>query len=349
MTRYKMIISCLTIFVFLLLSACSGGSNAPVNSTPSNENNQANTQANSNDPTANSGWSGEQTFVSIGGAAAGGSLYALAVGVADLFSKQIEGVQATGEETGGSLENMNLLHQDKIDIGHGTPDVARNAARGNDPFKESIDITLGWRYANSHFHIIVKENSGIESVSDMGGKRVAIGSPGSAGNTSAVAVLKAYGLDESDFTPVYLGWNEAAEALQDGSIDAAFNYGTIPAASIQSVIVQADVKIISIDPEIIEGIEEIPFETGPIPAGTYDGISEDVIVPIIASFAFINPDLPEALVYEMAKLVDTNPDAFPQMAPGGKGTRLANDSDSKLIGIDIHPGVVRYIQEKEGK
>lgn len=345
MKRYKTIISCFTILVFLLLTACSGSSNETVNSGPSSENNQGNADG----PATSNEWSGEDTYISIGGAAAGGSLYALAVGVADLFSKEIEGVQATGEETGGSLENMNLLHQDKIDIGHDTPDIARNASRGSDPFKEPIDIMLGWRYANSHFHIIVKESSGIESVSDMAGKRIAIGSPGSAGNTSATAVLKAYGLDESSFTPVYLGWNEAAEAIQDGSIDAAFNYGTIPAASIQSVIAQADVKLISIDSATIEGIEEIPFEVGDIPAGTYDGIDEDVVVPIIGSFAFVSPKLPEALVYEMAKIVDTHPDAFPEMAPGGRGTRLANDSDSELIGIDVHPGVVRYLQEKEGK
>jgi hypothetical protein len=74
--------------------------------------------------------------------------------------------------------------------------------------------------------IFYRSATPINVLSDLAGKRLAIGSPGSGVRTLALAVLATNGLSQSGPT-VFLDFDaeEAAKALADGKVDAAFLIG----------------------------------------------------------------------------------------------------------------------------
>ena len=73
--------------------------------------------------------------------------------------------------------------------------------------------------------IITTKETGITSVADFAGKRIAVGAAGSRVN-NARQILAAYGLSYEDIKPQYLSFAEAAAGLKDGNIDAGITAGT---------------------------------------------------------------------------------------------------------------------------
>ncbi|MBP1157170.1 MULTISPECIES: TAXI family TRAP transporter solute-binding subunit [unclassified Paenibacillus] len=288
----------------------------------------------------------EMKTVTIGSATAGGTVYTLALGVADLISQKALGVKVTAEETGGGMENFNLLEKGDLDIAHSPPDVALKALAGAEPFKQPLDITLGWRFPDTTLHIAVKDTSGISSMSDLKGKRISIGAAGGATFPVNTAVLTAHGIKEGDYTPAYLSFTESVEALSDGAIDVALIWGSVPTANIQSLVSQKGIHLLSVDPDKLKGIKDVPVQADTIKAGTYNGIDKDVIVTLYSNFAFIDASLSEDVVYEMAKALDGGKEELAKRDPRGKDVRIANEEDVEFIGIQLHPGVARYLKEK---
>ena len=82
-------------------------------------------------------------------------------------------------------------------------------------------------------HVVSIEGKGIEKMSDLKGKRVSTGSPGSATEVMAFRVIEAAGLDkDKDMRRERLGVAESINAIKDGKIDAFFWVGGLPTAGV---------------------------------------------------------------------------------------------------------------------
>src|SRR5689334_21673844 len=123
----------------------------------------------------------QQKTIAIGTGGTGGVYYPLGGGLANLLSKNLPGYQATAEVTGGSVDNLKLIGSGQSEVGFSMADAALDAFRGEDKFKGAkVAVrTLMVLYPN-RMHIVTIEGRGIEKLSDLKGKRVSTGSPGSA-------------------------------------------------------------------------------------------------------------------------------------------------------------------------
>ena len=158
-------------------------------------------------------------------------------------------MQATAEVTGGSVDNLKL-------IGSGKPYIAlddgrRHAGRykGEDKFKgNKVPVrTLMMLYPN-RMHVVSIEGRGVNKMSDLKGKRVSTGSPGSATEVMAFRIIEAAGLDkDSDMKRERLGVAESVNALKDGKIDAFFWVGGLPTAAVTDLANTPGTKIKMID------------------------------------------------------------------------------------------------------
>src|SRR3546814_11742019 len=67
-------------------------------------------------------------------------------------------------------------------------------------------------------HLVVSAEAGIESVSDIKGKRISLDRPGSGTRVDAQLVLRAFGIHASGFEAFALGPGAAADELRHGAL-----------------------------------------------------------------------------------------------------------------------------------
>jgi TRAP transporter TAXI family solute receptor len=82
-----------------------------------------------------------KTRLSIATGGTGGVYYPLGGGLAALMSKYLPGVEATAEVTTASIDNMKLLHGNRIALAFTLPDTAWEAYQGQiKGFKEKVGV-----------------------------------------------------------------------------------------------------------------------------------------------------------------------------------------------------------------
>ena len=179
--------------------------------------------------------SAQQLSIATGGT--GGVYYPIGGGFAEMINNHIEGAQATAEVTGASVENMGLIMRGDADLALALADTVYQAYTGTDDFEgRQIENTraLASVYPNA-VQLVTLAESDIESIADLAGKRVSVGAPGSGTELNARALLEANGISYEDFTPQRLNFNETADAIRDGDIDAGFWSVGPPTSSILKI------------------------------------------------------------------------------------------------------------------
>lgn len=291
----------------------------------------------------------KEVRLSIATGGTGGVYYPLGGGIANVLSKYIPYAEATAEVTAASVDNCLLVGTKKADMALIMADVGWDAFEGKGKFKEKLPImTLAVLYSNN-MHIVTIEGKGIEKVTDLKGKRVSTGAPGSGTEVKGLRVLEAYGLDpDKDMTRDRLGASESAGALKDGKIDAYFWDGGLPTSSITDLGATPGIKL-----KLISHGDAVPkmrakygplYFRGVIPAKTYPGQDQDVTIALVSNLLICNKDMKDKVAYDVLKTIfDHKPEliAVHRMAENIKLEPQIEGSP-----LPFHPGAIKYFKEK---
>ena len=289
--------------------------------------------------------SAQQLSIATGGT--GGVYYPIGGGLAEMINNHIEGAQATAEVTGASVENMGLIMRGDADLALALADTVYQAYTGTGDFEgRQIENTraLASVYPNA-VQLVTLAESDIESIADLAGKRVSVGAPGSGTELNARAVLEANGISYSDFTPQRLNFNETADAIRDGDIDAGFWSVGPPTSSILNLAATRDIRLIGLSEEEIANAqeEEAVFAPYELAAGMYDGMEEAVQTIGIPNVLVVNADMDEELAYQLTQLLFENTDELIAVHPAANDTTV--DFTMKSTPVPLHPGAIRYFEE----
>ena len=156
-------------------------------------------------------WAQKTVRLSIATGSTGGVYYALGEELAKILSKYIPYADVSAAATRGSVDNCILVGKGKADIAFTMAGTARDAYIGQGKaFKEKMPLrTIAVFYPNN-MHIATIEGKHIEKVTDLKGKRVSTGVPGSGTEIVALRVLEAYGLNpDKDMSRDKLGASES--------------------------------------------------------------------------------------------------------------------------------------------
>jgi TRAP transporter TAXI family solute receptor len=269
--------------------------------------------------------------------------------MANVISKYIPYAEATAEVTTASVDNCLLVGQGKADLALIMADVGWDAYQGKGKFKEKVSLrTVAVLYPNN-MHVVTIEGKGIEKVTDLKGKRVSTGAPGSGTEVKALRVLEAYGLTpDKDFTRDKLGVSESVGALKDRKIDAFFWDGGLPTAAVTDLGATPGIKIKIIGHE--DAIPKMREKYGPlyikgiIPAKTYPGQDVDVPVAVIWNLLVCNEKMKGDVAYDVVKTLF---DRKPELVASHRDARyLSLEPQVGGSPIPLHPGVIRYFKEK---
>jgi TRAP transporter TAXI family solute receptor len=269
--------------------------------------------------------------------------------MANILSKYISYLEATAEVTTASVDNCLLVGQGKAGLAFIMADVGWDAYQGKGKFKEKIPLrTVAVLYPNN-MHLVTIEGKGIEKVTDLKGKRVSTGAPGSGTEVKALRVLEAYGLTpDKDFTRDKLGVAESAGALKDRKIDAFFWDGGLPTAAVTDLAATPGIKV-----KIIPHGDAVPkmrekygplYVKGIIPAKTYPGQDVDVEMAVVWNILICNEKMKGDVAYDIVKTVFEHK---PELVASHRDARyLSLESQVGGSPIPLHPGAVRYFTEK---
>jgi TRAP transporter TAXI family solute receptor len=296
----------------------------------------------------------QQNTIAIATGGTGGVYYPLGGGMANVLSKYVPGVQATARVTGGSVDNLKLIHSKQSEVALVMVDAALDALKGADKFKGNpVAVrTLLVLYPN-RMHVVSVEGRGIEKMSDLKGKRVSTGSPGSATEVMAFRVIEAAGLDrDKDLKRERLGVAESTNAIKDGKIDAYFWVGGLPTAAVTDLAASPGIKIKLVDhTEVVDKMNAKYgnlYTTGVIPAKTYPGQDKDNKIAVVQNILVANASMSDKTAYDIVKtFIEKQPELVAVHREAASIT-LANQSP-KNSPIPWHPGAVKYLTEKGAK
>jgi TRAP transporter TAXI family solute receptor len=292
----------------------------------------------------------QQSRISITTGGTGGVYYPLGGGMANILSKYVPGMQATAEVTGGSVDNLKLIQAGKSEVGFSMVDAAWDGYKGLDKFQGAAvpARTLMVLYPN-RMQVVTVEGTGINKLSDLRGKRVSTGSPGSGVEVMTLRVLEAMGIDpKKDIKQERLGAAESVNAIKDKKIDAFFWVGGVPTAALTDLAATPGTKIKLIDHS--EAIAAMNQKHGPlyvkgiIPANAYAGQDKPVENIDVWNILVASDKMSNDMAYAIVKtLMEKKPEL---VAVHKEATNI--DVKYQALGSPLpwHPGAKKYFEEQ---
>ncbi len=305
---------------------------------------------------------GQMTIAALGETS---DTYQLAVGWSNALIKAGANVKLTPLGGGGTVKVMRGVAQGSWDIGFLSSPHYLHATAKKKNFKNDPPAMIEkYKTVRSLFGIttgfgayVVRADSGIKTIMDLKGKRVAVGRPGGGGSKITPALFKAHGVEaENDYKVEFLKPNEGLDEMRNGRLDVVAAWGGIPQAAVYSFSRKTPVRFLSLSQKGFNKFAaDFPggklfvmrtYQPEDLKKGYGDGVVADGPVSFF-SFAMqviIRGDAPEADVYTLVKTFWENVDSIRNTS-----AQLASlNSKSALDGLSakLHPGAERYYRER---
>lgn len=288
-----------------------------------------------------------RSSITIATGGPGGALYPLALDLEQVYSRDFPYIILKLDAVGSS-GSVDALQNGGAQLGFAQADIAYLAySRGTtaipEPHSNLRGIAVLW---SNTAQIAVRRDSSIRTVSDLRGKRVAVGTPGTSTDVLAQIILKAYGMHYVDIQPKFMSFDARVQRMRDGQIDAAFVVTAVPAPVIEQMQINPGIRLIPIDSDRINALRgQYPFlRPVTLPPGTY-AQQESAIAAVSIDELLICPrDLDDGLVYRLTKAFF---DALPALAKVNAAARTIDLDEAPGTPIPLHPGAARYYRERE--
>ena len=290
-----------------------------------------------------------QQFFRIGTGGTAGTYYPIGGMIANAVSQPGK-IIVTAQASNGSLANVNSIAGGAMESGFSQSDVATWAQTGKGLFEGKPSIAELRLIANLYpetIHVVVKKGSGIKSIAELKGKRVALDEPGSGTLVNARLVLAAYGLKESDIKPEYIKPNQASDKMKDGALDAFFFVGGAPAGAIAELASSgAGIELLPITGAQADTLRRGNpfFANDSVPAATYKDVAAVNTLSVGAQWV-TSAKADAETVYQITKSLYSDATQKALAAGHAKGKLITVKNAVQGAGIPFHPGAERFYKE----
>jgi TRAP transporter TAXI family solute receptor len=276
-----------------------------------------------------------------------GVYYVVGGGLAQLINKSTE-LQASAAETGASVQNIQQLAAGDYDIAFSLADTAADAVNGDGDFDGAEDVSTIGRIYDNYTQVIVRGDSGIDSVEDFKGKAISTGSPQSGTEVIAERLIETAGLQPGDVKQQRLDLTKTIDGMKDGSLDGFVWSGGLPTPGVTDLFTSksGSAKFIDITP-LLPKMQEINpvYEEATIPADTYD-LDQDVATIAVPNLLMVRNDMPDNLACALTTLMLEEKDQLAQVHPAA--AELSADVAGESGPVPVHPGSERALEDLQG-
>ena len=288
---------------------------------------------------------GQKDRLRIGTAGEGGNYNSLGKALSQTLQKEPYKVNVEVKTTAGSAANIRLLSEDYLELAIAQSDVIDEMYAGTLDTQAMKGYSAIAALYPEPVQIVVRADSGIDSVSALAGKKVSVGEADSGTQKNAAQILQAYGLASNMLTVQNMTYAEASKALSDGNIDAMFCTAGAPAQVITDLSETTPVNLIPIEGQqgdLLTGAYGF-YTKAVIPAGTYKGQDSDVATLAVMSVLLASDKIPAEKVYTITSALYKEKEALNAAVPVELG--LAEQKAAESVTIPFHPGAAQYYQE----
>lgn len=288
-----------------------------------------------------------QQFINVLTGGTSGVYYPLGVSLSQIYGKALPGAKTAVQATKASAENLNLLQAGRGEMAFTLGDALSDAWKGDAEagFKSPLNKLRGVAaiYPN-YIHLVASADSGIKSLADLKGKRVAVGAPKSGTELNTRAILKGAGMSYQDLGKVeYLPFGESVELMKNRQLDATLISAGLGVAAVRDLATAVKIVVVPIPADVIAKIGDPAYQPATIPANTYNGQTADAPTVAIPNFLVTHEGVPADTVYAMTKSMYDNLDQM--VAAHAAAKAIKRENAIKGMPLPLHAGAEKYYRE----
>ena len=286
-------------------------------------------------------------FINVLTGGTSGVYYPLGVALSQIYGKALPGAKTSVQATKASAENLNLLQAGRGEIAFTLGDSLNEAWKGNEEagFKMPLKKlrTVAAIYPN-YIQIVAAADSGIKSLADLKGKRVSVGAPKSGTELNARDIFRGAGMSYKDFGKVeYLPFGESVELMKNRQLDATLISAGLGVAAVRDLATAVKIVIVPIPADVVAKIGEAAYQSGTIPAKTYENQNDAVASVAVQNFLVTHEGVSNDTVYAMTKSMFDNLDQM--VAAHAAAKAISKENAAKGSPVPLHPGAEKYYRE----
>ena len=286
-------------------------------------------------------------FITVLTGGTSGVYYPLGVALSQIYGKALPNAKTSVQATKASAENLNLLQAGRGEIAFTLGDSLNEAWKGNEEagFKNPLKKLRGVAaiYPN-YIQIVAAADSGIKTLADLKGKRIAVGAPKSGTELNARDIFRGAGMSYKDFGKVeYLPFGESVELMKNRQLDATLISAGLGVAAVRDLATAVKIVIVPIPADVVAKIGEAAYQSGTIPAKTYENQNEAVPSVAVQNFLVSHEGVSNETVYAMTKSMFDNLDQM--VAAHAAAKAISKEHAAKGSPVPLHPGAEKYYRE----
>ncbi|MDR1579879.1 MAG: TAXI family TRAP transporter solute-binding subunit [Synergistaceae bacterium] len=245
--------------------------------------------------------------------------------------------------SGGSVENVRLLRENRAELAFVQNDIMTYAYDGADifsadgPFKDFSAVAGLYPEACQ-----IVARSDVKDIHDLKSRKVSIGDKGSGTELNAIQILSAYGMSETDIDADNLSFGASVTALREGKIDAFFCTAGVPTPAVSELAASGEIRILGIGAAHIASITgRYPYYSRhTIPAGVYPNLSDEIETVAVRAALVASNRISADDVFVITKLLFENKDDIAAICEEANG--LDRESAVNGIPIPLHAGAEKF-------
>lgn len=285
------------------------------------------------------------TEIRFGTGGTGGMYYAYGTELAKEIQADGRKISLDVKTTAGSAANLRLLREKFLDVAIVQSDTLSNAVEGTGVFA-GVGPGVGYAAVAGLYteacQIVVPKNSPIMTVNDLVGKKVSVGEQESGVLQNAEQILMAHGLTFEMVESMYLSFTDAAQAMEQGQIDACFITAGAPTEAVLSLAMHKEVRLLSIAPDIQNNMMKLykGYTRCTIPANSYPGQTEEVSTIGVKAVLVASTNLKDDTVDYLTKFIFKNAAKLPHNTSDTLTTEYAVGD----IPASFHAGAAKFYE-----
>lgn len=286
----------------------------------------------------------------IGGGPTGGTFQNIATGLAQVINQEMTGYRAVATRSGGSGSNLRDVDRGKLSMALAYAGDAYLGRRGElgsgEPATENVRAVA--RLYGAAAQLMVLQESPFRTPSDLKGRRIAIGNPGSGSALAAQRYFRSLGIWE-EIIPIHVGFDMGLAKMSQGSADAVWLVVGFPNISLLKFSREKPVRFL----DLLDGgnagefFRRYPFYSAVrITADTYPDQKHDVSTFQDAVLWVANRQLDEKFVQQALRLLFSAKGLSSMRAEDPAAGELSEAKGLTGVTIPLHPGAERFWRER---
>ena len=263
---------------------------------------------------------------------------------------EASGINITLRNTDGSFQYIIELGQNQANLGIAQVDVLVGMGKLNKEYKSYANNCLAIASTEiEYIHIVVNNNSNIKSIIDLKDKMVSTGSANS-GTAFTAGFILAYtikGVDVSKPNFISMDEEESLKKVALGELDAAFITITPNSTILNQLPSDSNIRLLSFNKNELPTNLKKQYFSMIIPRGGYPWLTEDVEVPVTASFLLASKSTNEKILAKLVEIFYNNEEILDSESHLWSKDASKSYKELKKIGIPYHPLVDKFLKSKK--